>query len=169
MKNAILFMAILFLSQTSTAALIVGEEVYIHYDRIMDGETQTLKEWYTEVPENIGEDLHWNGFSIAMFNNGFQVVGRGGTAFDPADFDGYVIEFSESKIADVELDYNWTGMTNSNVTFADSSVTVDLRHLAQNGVLNVKIETAEVPLPAAAWLFLSAIGGLGILKRFRKS
>lgn len=29
-------------------------------------------------------------------------------------------------------------------------------------------EPSEVPLPAAAWLFLSAVGGLGILKRVRK-
>ncbi len=27
---------------------------------------------------------------------------------------------------------------------------------------------SEVPLPAAAWLFISAIGGLGVVKRFRK-
>lgn len=27
---------------------------------------------------------------------------------------------------------------------------------------------SEVPLPAAAWLFLAAIGGLGIVKRFEK-
>lgn len=26
----------------------------------------------------------------------------------------------------------------------------------------------EVPLPAAAWLFISAIGGLGVIKRFKK-
>lgn len=167
MKNLFLSVAILLFSQTSIAALIVGEQVYIHYDRVIDGETQKLKEWYTEVPEAVGEDLHWNGFSIAMLSNGFQVVGRGGTAFDPADFDGYVVEFSQSKIAGVELNYNWTGMRESKVTYDDSSVYVDLRHLAQNGVLNVKIEAAEVPIPAAAWLFASGLLGMIGFKRYR--
>lgn len=38
------------------------------------------------------------------------------------------------------------------------------QHPAENYIATT---TPEVPLPAAAWLFISAIGGLGILKRVR--
>lgn len=36
------------------------------------------------------------------------------------------------------------------------------------GAATYDYQIDEVPLPAAAWLFLSAIGGLGVLKRFKK-
>ena len=35
------------------------------------------------------------------------------------------------------------------------------------GISNIEITFSEVPLPAAAWLFLTAVGGLGLARRAR--
>lgn len=54
------------------------------------------------------------------------------------------------------------------LSFGNLSVNRNHATNKNNNTAYASVLVQEVPLPAAAWLFLSAIGGLGILKRVRK-
>ena len=63
----------------------------------------------------------------------------------------------------------WTEITNQfNVQSNNTSLTLTFQAMGQQETLGGFIDTVSitaVPLPAAAWLFLSALGGLGLVKR----
>lgn len=64
----------------------------------------------------------------------------------------------------------WRGME-ANDTFSNTPTILTLTYLALNGagIDQLRVLTTAVPLPAAAWLFASAVVGVGVVARRRKS
>lgn len=59
-------------------------------------------------------------------------------------------------------------VTDANVSFTANSITLDLTDwflTAEPGTLELQI--SEVPLPAAVWMFLAALGSLSVMRRRR--
>ena len=59
----------------------------------------------------------------------------------------------------------------ANVIFSDDAFTLEFPSLPTNGAsfVDINLTVAPVPIPAAAWLFLSALGGLFGIRKLKAS
>ncbi len=79
------------------------------------------------------------------------------------DFDGTsgvlnLLAFSSTFNVNIPISLTFDG-SGGGTSFADGGF---------SGTASGPFTVNEVPVPAAAWLFISAIGGLGVVKRFKK-
>lgn len=94
------------------------------------------------------------------------IVGEAGSGTSDVTFDMLSGESFTITVSREEV--NFFGVIgDSPIAGISFRTTLDTRP-PQIGLDNVTYGVSEVPLPAAAWLFISAIGGLGVLKRFKK-
>lgn len=91
-------------------------------------------------------------------------------AFDTSLGDGAILTFSDldfgAGIGGVTLISSIPEVTQANVSFTATSITLDLdAWFDVGGAGTLDLQLTEVPLPAAAWLFVAALGSLGLTRR----
>ncbi len=91
-------------------------------------------------------------------------------AFDTSLGENAVLTFSDldfgAGIGGVTLLSTIPSVTQANVSFTATSITLDLTEwffTSEAGTLELQL--TQVPLPAAAWLFITALGSLGLTRR----
>ena len=93
-------------------------------------------------------------------------------AFDTSLGSDAMLTFSDldfgAGIAGVTLTSSIPEVTQANVSFTDTSITLDLTAwFAVGGPATLDLQLTAVPLPAAAWMFIAALGSLGVVRRKR--
>lgn len=96
-------------------------------------------------------------------NNAYQSTAFNGWVFTDLDFG--------AGIGDVSLSFSGLpGLSDSDLTFTSDSITLNLANVGNVGDPNYwELTITEVPIPAAAWLFGSAVIGLVGMKRKQHS
>lgn len=91
-------------------------------------------------------------------------------AFDTSLGDDAILTFDGldfgAGIGGVTLISSIPEVTQANVSFTATSITLDLdAWFDVGGAGTLELQLTEVPLPAAAWLFIAALGSLGLTRR----
>ncbi|MEO1573541.1 MAG: VPLPA-CTERM sorting domain-containing protein [Pseudomonadota bacterium] len=91
-------------------------------------------------------------------------------AFDTSLGDDAILTFDDldfgAGIGGVTLISSIPEVTQANVSFTATSITLDLdAWFDAGGAGTLELQLTEVPLPAAAWLFIAALGSLGLTRR----
>ena len=161
-------------------ASLVGDQVFI--DR--RDESNVISTNNVVVADGY-ELRNWQNIIWDFYDYGVTLLATGAIGYFPSSFNGfdiYDLDFGSEHeiISGVDAyfisasDGSINPLPESRLTFSDNSLSINLggRGLASSP-LYIDISTTDqvtpspVPLPAAAWLFLSAIGGIGWMTKIR--
>jgi hypothetical protein len=112
-----------------------------------------------------------NGITQGLsFSNVFSDSGIQQTAKDVL-WNGSTISDVRLMVAEIDLsdfDYTLNGVLNQSIQIDMQSTTSNPMALSLVAGLNSDTNLTAVPLPAAAWLFITGLGALGMISRRRK-
>ena len=163
-------LALLGLSVSQANAMLIGDTV----DCATTGSSWTCDPLSAVVIDPGSEfDIKVRGFSsmdldITDNSLNFDVLGGIGNIFGLGPLSIFNID---SEITGFTFDTNITGMDVSRLSFTASSFAIDFDFLTtQTGeFLNIELQLNPVPVPAAVWLFGTALIGLVGFSKRRKA
>ncbi|MCP3672132.1 MAG: VPLPA-CTERM sorting domain-containing protein [Gammaproteobacteria bacterium] len=109
-----------------------------------------------------------------IFDNGFYVDYTDATFWGPAAYNGFVLTDVGNAIADFTtfnytLDTNMGGLTLASLNITENGLGINWQNLSFDANTYVKLTMSAVPIPAAVWLFGTALIGLVGFGKRRKA
>jgi hypothetical protein len=98
-------------------------------------------------------------------SNIFLEFGPGSGGAPPGEVSLLVFSDINATITGFSLTTDLSGLTASNISFTANEISVDYSDLTRSGGQFANLELTLVPIPAAVWLFGSALAGLGFIRR----
>lgn len=145
------------------------------------GDDSTLAQYLGGNAVNLSPNSVGNLSNHGLVLTGYLAIATAGTyQFSLASDDGARLQIGGATVIDADGDHSLSGgsanveFTNSGLyafkvlAFEDGGVTGLTVLQNGNSLLASQLYASAVPIPGAAWLFFSAIGGIGLMSRSRR-